>query len=91
MTTQESPSTTPHELWVPDEMNVEALRKYWQGASPGWYAHPLDSDLLRYWDGTHWSAGVTSQSFAGAIPPLAPRTPLRAWERIIKWRRALQG
>jgi hypothetical protein len=70
MTIHETPPSAPHELWVPDEMNIEALRRYWQGASPGWYADPLDSDLLRYWNGAHWSEAATSQSFSDAIPPL---------------------
>ena len=87
MTTHEAPPAITHELWVPDEMNIEALRKYWQGASPGWYADPLDSDLLRYWDGTNWSEGVTTQSFSDAIPPLPQQGNQRLRKRIMKWGR----
>ena len=87
MTTQEARPSITHELWVPDEMNIEALRKFWKGASPGWYADPLDSDVLRYWDGAHWSEGATTQSFSNAIPPLRRQDSKSLWNRLTRWQR----
>jgi hypothetical protein len=37
--------------------------------APGWYADPTDPRLLRWWDGTAWTAHV--QSSASPVPALA--------------------
>lgn len=36
-------------------------------AAPGWYGDPLDSALLRWWDGSSWSTTTTESPRAAGI------------------------
>jgi hypothetical protein len=55
--------------------------------APGWYPHPDDAGLLRWWSGSRWTDDVTVQ--APAHPPLdaasTAASPARRWGTPWVW------